>query len=39
MHFRLGAESKLKADELVEQAQQQFPVDIRNQLNIRIEKA
>lgn len=39
MRFRLGAESKRKADKLVEQAQQQFPADIRNQLNIRIEKA
>ena len=39
MRFRLGAESKQKADKLVEQAQQQFPADIRNQLNIRIEKA
>ena len=39
MRFRLGAESKRKADKLVEQAQQQFSADIRNQLNIRIEKA
>ena len=39
MRFRLGAESKRKADKLVEQAKQQFPADIHNQLNIRIEKA
>jgi len=39
MRFRLGAKDKQDADKKVKEAEQFFPADIRNQLNIRIEKA
>jgi len=39
LRFRLGAKNKQEADKKVKEAEQHFPADIRDQLNIRIEKA
>jgi len=39
MRFRLGAKNKQEADKKVKEAESFFAPDIRNQLNIRIEKA